>query len=65
MVKEIETDGFITREEDISPQKKTCFNCEKYVYSLFLKGYVCAEGHLVADTDWRRKYEVCDRWKMK
>lgn len=64
MSKEIESDGFITRQQDISPQKKTCFNCGNYVYSLFLKGYVCTK-HIVADNDWRQKYNVCDSWKEK
>ena len=64
-MREIEADGFITREADLSPRKQTCFNCGNYVYSLFLKCYVCTEGHAVTDNDWRQKYNVCDSWKKR
>lgn len=64
-MKEIEKDGFITRDADISPEKRTCFNCENYVYSLFLKCYCCANGHSVGDADWRQKYNICDEWRRK
>lgn len=60
-MREIEQDGFITREEDISPRRQTCFNCDHYTYSLFLKCYVCSEGHSVSE----KKYNVCDEWRRK
>lgn len=62
-MREIEADGFITREEDISQKKRTCFNCRFYQYSLFMKRYLCTQGHLVGESDWRQKYSVCDSWR--
>ena len=64
-MKEIEQDGYITRDADLTGQKRTCSNCGHYVYSLFLKCYVCSEGHSVSENDWRQKYSVCDRWRRK
>lgn len=64
-MKEIEQDGYITRDADLTGQKRTCSNCEHYVYSLFLKCYVCSEGHSVSENDWRQKYNVCDCWRVK
>ena len=61
-VKEVEADGFITREEDISPQNQTCNNCRWYQYSLITKIYVCMQGYTITDNDWRKKYNVCDKW---
>ena len=52
-------------EEENREQKNTCFNCEHYGYSLFLKCYVCNDGHIVSDADWRKEYNVCDRWEQK
>lgn len=64
-MKEIERDGFITRTEDISPEKRTCFNCGAYRYLLDAKRYKCIEGHIVDAADWRQKYSVCDKWRRK
>ena len=64
-MKEIENDGFITRESDVSPIKKTCFNCGAYKYFFGDKVYKCIEGHIVEDADWRQKYNVCDAWRKK
>ena len=60
-MKEIEQDGFVTRSEDISQPKKTCFNCGAYRYFLDSKHYKCIEGHVIDSADWRQKYSVCDR----
>ena len=64
-MKEIEQDGYITRDADLSERKRTCFNCDHYAYSLFLKCYICTEGHSVSENDWRQKYNVCDCWRLK
>ena len=64
-MKEIKADGFITRNEDITKIKKTCYNCGAYKYFLDSKRYKCIEGHIIDGADWRRKYCVCDRWKKK
>lgn len=64
-MKEIEQDGFITRSEDISQPRKTCFNCGAYRYFLDSKHYKCIEGHVIDSADWRQKYSVCDRWREK
>ena len=64
-MREIESDGYITRDSDLSERKRTCFNCEHYNYSLSLKCYVCSEGHSVSDADWRLKYNACDEWRRK
>lgn len=64
-MKEIEHDGFITRSEDISQPRKTCFNCGAYRYFLDSKHYKCIEGHVLDSADWRQKYSVCDRWREK
>lgn len=64
-MKEIEQDGFVTRIEDISQPRKTCFNCGAYRYFLDSKHYKCIEGHVLDSADWRQKYSVCDRWREK
>lgn len=64
-MKEIEKDGFVTRSEDISQPRKTCFNCGAYRYFLDSKHYKCIEGHVLDSADWRQKYSVCDRWREK
>ena len=64
-MREIEADGYITRECDLSPEKKTCANCRWYQYSLIVKGNVCALGHTVTPIDWRKKYGCCDSWEKK
>lgn len=64
-MKEIEQDGFITRSEDISQPRKTCFNCGAYRYFIDSKHYKCIEGHVLDSADWRQKYSVCDRWREK
>lgn len=64
-MKEIEKDGFITRDEDVSQPRKTCFNCGAYRYFLDSKHYKCIEGHILDSAVWRQKYSVCDRWREK
>ena len=64
-MREIEADGFITRQEDISEERRTCFNCGAYRYFLDIKRYKCIEGHIIDAEDWRQKYSVCDRWREK
>lgn len=65
MVREIEADGYITREADISPIKRTCYNCLHYRYDSKVKGYSCSGGHQVQSADWRMKYSVCDKWECR
>lgn len=65
MNRETEADGYITRDEDLTQQKRTCFNCGAYRYFLDAKRYKCIEGHIVDAADWRQKYNVCDRWREK
>ena len=64
-MKEIENDGYITRDEDLSETKRTCYNCGAYRYFIDAKRYKCIEGHIVDAADWRQKYSVCDRWRRK
>lgn len=64
-MKEIEADGYITREADITPTRNTCFNCFHYGYDIEHRYYRCYAGRAVGEEDWRQKYSVCDRWKRK
>ena len=64
-MREPEADGFITRKTDISPERRTCFNCGAYRYFIDIKHYKCIEGHVIDSADWRQKYSVCDRWRRK
>ena len=64
-MKEIENDGYITRDEDLSETKRTCYNCGAYKYFIDTKRYKCIEGHIVDAADWRQKYSVCDKWREK
>lgn len=64
-MKEIEADGFITRDEDVSKIKSTCYNCGAYRYFIDADRYKCVEGHVIDSADWRQKYTVCDRWRPK
>lgn len=58
MSKEIEADGYITRETDLKQTKaKICMTCANR------NGNICKAGHKTFDGDWRMKYEVCDDWK--
>ncbi len=61
--KEIESDGFITREEYLASERRTCYNCKWFQYSLINKRYACFEGHSIGDDDWRKKYDCCDKWE--
>lgn len=63
MSKEIEADGYITRESDISPIRHTCINCKQYIYNEGIRAFICTKGHKLHGADWRMKYEVCDDWK--
>ena len=62
---EIEADGYITRDDDLSEQKRTCYNFGAYRYFIDIKHYKCIEGHVIDAADWREKYSVCDRWRRK
>ena len=64
-MKEIEQDGYITRDADLSGIPHTCFNCGAYKYFIDSKRYKCIEGHIVDAADWRQKYSVCDQWRRK
>jgi hypothetical protein len=64
-MREPEADGFITREADISPERRTCCNCGAYRYFIDIKHYKCIEGHIIDSADWRQKYSVCDKWRRK
>lgn len=64
-MKEIEQDGYITRDADLSGIPHTCFNCGAYKYFIDSKRYKCIEGHIVDAADWRQKYSVCDQWRQK
>lgn len=64
-MREIESDGYITRDEDVTTNRQTCFNCGWFKYSIETKGYICTEGHSVSGQDWRQRYAVCDRWRRK
>ena len=64
-MKEIEQDGYITRDADLSGIPHTCFNCGAYRYFLDAQRYKCIEGHIVDAADWRQKYSVCDQWRQK
>ena len=64
-MREPEADGFITREADISPERRTCYNCGAYRYFIDIKHYKCIEGHVIDSADWRLKYSVCDKWRAK
>lgn len=65
MSREIEADGYITRTEDVSPIKHTCFTCKHYKFDVTKRRYVCTNGYSISGTDWRMKYEVCDRWESE
>ena len=64
-MREIEQDGYITRDADLSGIPHTCFNCGAYKYFIDSKRYKCIEGHIVDAADWRQKYSVCDQWRRK
>ena len=64
-MKEIEQDGYITRDADLSGIPHTCYNCGAYRYFLDAQRYKCIEGHIVDAADWRQKYSVCDQWRQK
>ena len=64
-MREPEADGYITRDADLTEQKRTCFNCGAYRYFLDVKHYKCIEGHIIDSAGWRQKYSVCDRWREK
>ncbi|MBQ1573726.1 MAG: hypothetical protein IIZ78_21585, partial [Clostridiales bacterium] len=64
-MREIEQDGYITRDADLSGIPHTCFNCGAYKYFIDSKRYKCIEGHIVDAADWRQKYSVCDQWRQK
>ena len=65
MNREIESDGYITREADLSPTKRICATCRYWKYEPIDRGHICVNGHSVHRADWREKYEVCDKWEKK
>lgn len=66
MSKEIEADGFVTRQSDLKQtERKVCATCKHRKHDDILKRYRCSRGHLVDIADWRMKYEVCDKWEQE
>lgn len=65
MSREIEADGYITREEDLTPIKSTCLNCKRYRYDENIRMFYCTNGHRLHGIDWRLKYSVCPDWEKK
>lgn len=66
MNKEIEADGFVTRQTDLKQtEKKVCANCKHLKHDTVLHRYRCSVGYLIDVADWRMKYEVCDRWEKE
>lgn len=63
MSKEVEADGYITRDADITPSKRTCYTCRCYKFDIRERKYKCRCGHNTGQADWREKYDVCDRWE--
>lgn len=63
MNREIEQDGYITREQDVAPRKRICFTCKHYKHDPNRRRYVCTQGHKVGEADWRFKYDICDEWE--
>ena len=61
MNREIETDGFITREQDLPVSKQICATCEHWKYD---RGWKCEKGKAIGDPDWRQKYSTCDSWEQ-
>lgn len=65
MSKEIEADGFVTRQSDLSSIKHVCANCKWWVFEPIDRGHVCCNGHSIHVADWRQKYDCCDLWEHK
>ena len=66
MSKEIEADGYITRQSDLKQtEKRVCANCKHKRYDSVLHRYSCFRGHLLDVSDWRMKYEVCNEWEKE
>ena len=62
MAREIEADGFITRDADLKQTKpQTCLTCKHFRYGE--KGGICVNGASLFCEDWRMKYQVCDKWE--
>lgn len=58
MSREIEADGYITRESDLKQTRaKICMTCKHR------NGSICNAGRKTFEADWREKYEVCDKWE--
>lgn len=65
-MREIEADGFVTREADLKQtEKRVCANCKHLKRDDVLRRYTCRVGHLIDVADWRMKYEVCDKWERE
>ena len=65
-MREIEADGFVTREADLKQtEKRVCANCKYLKHDDILRTYRCSVGHLIDVADWRMKYEVCDLWERE
>ena len=66
MTREIEADGFVTRESDLKQtQRRVCANCKHRKQDIVLRRYKCSVEHLIDVADWRMKYEVCDKWEKE
>lgn len=66
MTREIEADGYITRQTDLKQtERKVCATCKHFKHDDVLRRYRCKHGHLIDVADWRMKYEVCDEWETK
>ena len=65
-MREIEADGFVTREADLKQTvKRVCANCKHLKHDNVLRTYKCSVGHLIDVADWRMRYEVCDKWERE
>lgn len=66
MSREIEADGYITRQSDLKQtEKRVCASCKHLKHDNILRRYTCRKGHLVDVNDWRMKYEVCNEWEKQ
>ena len=65
MNREIESDGYITRESDVAPRKRICYTCKHYKHDPCQRKYICDQGHKVGEADWRFKYDICDEWERE
>lgn len=60
MEKEIEADGFITMESDLSISRKICGTCKHWKHD---REWKCEKGKAAGEPDWRQKHNCCDSWE--